>query len=629
MILGDEKRMDEKKRFGDYVSTLRKKQNISLGQLCDGLCSESMMSRIEAGERAADKLLQDRLLGRLGVVPENYENFLYYREYKRWKERQNIVVCILNREIDKARMLLEEYQNHYSMENKLERQFYLTMLVQIRRLEKAERNELKDLFEEALLLSVPEVEEREWKPRILSTEELNLLIEYVYYTTDTNSLDRYEKLFDYIEAMDGDELTVAKVYPKTVFYYYEAWRQKKDKNRVETAKLVKLCERMIEILRKAHRMFYLWELLGVKKQLLQNLLEETTEGAGKEKLEEKCEEAALWQEVLESVYEEYGVSKTMEDFAYFYVDREAYCIGDVIRIRRKMFGMTMQELSDGICSERTISRLERNETEPQREIVQLLFERLNMAPDFCRTELITSNPEAKKQFAELKYQINNRNCEEVDRLLTSVKGMVPLDIPTNRQLLERHETINKSYKGQLSKEGYLNEMKKTLEYTIPYDVVVTEGEKYLTLEEIACIQNITVGIDWTFPEMKQCVETLYDLFEHQKQIEDCLNMYEFVMTSVSSCLGNNGEYARSDSIKIKTIVNALKNYRTEAIHGALYGLLWNDEKRKKEKLPQKRGVDFENGLKICKIICQMDDAPLYLSFYRKKLDEIISSNYLL
>ena len=64
--------------FGSFLSEIRTKKKIKLEQLSDGLCAVSMLSRIESGKREAEKLLKDCLLQRLGVIPENYENFLYY-----------------------------------------------------------------------------------------------------------------------------------------------------------------------------------------------------------------------------------------------------------------------------------------------------------------------------------------------------------------------------------------------------------------------------------------------------------------------------------------------------------------------------------------------------------------------
>lgn len=70
---------------------MREKKKVTLEKLGAGLCDPGKLSRIESGKVQADKLLQNRLLERLGVAEENYENFLYYSDYKVWKERQNIV----------------------------------------------------------------------------------------------------------------------------------------------------------------------------------------------------------------------------------------------------------------------------------------------------------------------------------------------------------------------------------------------------------------------------------------------------------------------------------------------------------------------------------------------------------
>ncbi len=51
--------------FGKYLTELRRKYNVSMNVVCDGICDQSVMSRIENGEREVSKLVQDRLLGDL------------------------------------------------------------------------------------------------------------------------------------------------------------------------------------------------------------------------------------------------------------------------------------------------------------------------------------------------------------------------------------------------------------------------------------------------------------------------------------------------------------------------------------------------------------------------------------
>ena len=83
--------------------------------------------------------------------------------------------------MEEAKKLLESYRKEYKMQDALEQQFYLAMLAQIRRYEGAGYNELEVLFEQALQLTVPEINSRSFRNRILSLEELNLLLEYRFY----------------------------------------------------------------------------------------------------------------------------------------------------------------------------------------------------------------------------------------------------------------------------------------------------------------------------------------------------------------------------------------------------------------------------------------------------------------
>ena len=333
--------------FWELIYKLRKKRNISLEVLSEGVCDFSLLSKVEKGKVELDKLEIDRLLGRLGVEAENYESFLFYKEYHSWRERQEIVYCILYGKIEEARQRLENYQK--KADALLDYQFYLTMLAQIRRIEGVEKEELRELFEKAIVLTVSEPLKRKLKGRILSVEELNLLLECAFYQEEISeiSLEWYKELISYIEQMPLDNIALSKIYPKTIYYFYETWISKGGMEQQEYFDMLKFCNKAIGILQKAKRMFYLWELLEAKIQILQYLIPKKPLPEIFQKWYQTCKD---WKEVLEEVYAEYGVSKEMKEFCYIYVDMEAHCIGEVIKIRRKMLGMTAKQLSKEICS---------------------------------------------------------------------------------------------------------------------------------------------------------------------------------------------------------------------------------------------------------------------------------------
>lgn len=615
------------KSFGELLNELREERHVTLERLGAGLCDVGKLSRIEAGKVEAKKALRDRLLDRLGVVEENYEAFLYYSEYKGWKEQQEIVHDILHDRLADAKEKLDIYQHNYSMEQPLEYQFYLSMLVQIRRREGASEQELGELFQQALYLTVSKEMAREPERILLSVEELNLLVEYVFFCGKEERLSWYDKLFSYVESRGLDRLAMAKMYPKLVYYYCQCWEIYGVKSRAEYSRLLKLCNKAIEILQKGNRMFFLWELLIIKEQLLQTLIDENAEKGEQavKTLKEWKQTCVNWHTTLAEVYEEYGVSKETQDFCYIYVDREAHCIEDVIRMRRKMFGMSMKQLSEGICSERTVSRLERKAKEPHREIVGLLFERLKMPAEFCRKDLVTGKPEALRLLSEAKEKCNKKEFDASHSLLEQIKSMVSYEIPGNMQVIRRLELANEWHRKRINKEEldrryFVEQLKEILGDTIPYEIAVAPGEKYLTQNEVACLQNIMIRANCTFEEEEQCVTALYELFEKQRRLEECFDIYELVMGTIASNLGNRGEYDLSNEIGLKILRGGLIYRRLGWIYKEKYDLVWNNIQRKKSQHSTKQSVEVKKEILKCINLCEMSGDLYELPFFEKVLE---------
>ena len=62
--------------FANFLQRVRKERDIHYEQLAEGLMSISQLSRIVKGKRPVHKNMRDRLLGRLGIASDLYENLL-------------------------------------------------------------------------------------------------------------------------------------------------------------------------------------------------------------------------------------------------------------------------------------------------------------------------------------------------------------------------------------------------------------------------------------------------------------------------------------------------------------------------------------------------------------------------
>ena len=628
--------LDEQKSFHNIVMTLRQKQNMSLRELCWGLCCETEIWRMEKGERQTDKkVLQDRILARLGVSQENYESYVFWDEYEQWRERQEILRLILTRDLRQAQKKLTGYQEKncpcwegkpagrellkMNGSVKLERQFCMSMEAQILLLDgpeqyKVEEEELTkeeraaawkkkilELLRGALVQTVSLTEDGWIQEQALSIHEMNLALEYAFYS----QID-FEKhcgeIWERICQSGFDEICLVKILPKTAYLLCKVWKEQTggEIGEERCVRILNLCGEAIRLLRKTERMYFLWELLTIQAEMLQRLIE-IRRGMKKEKkaviLQQTYEETRRWIRVLEMLYKEYHVSRETSDFCYLYLEKEVYCIGKVVQIRRQMLGMTKKELCKNICTVRTLNRLERNEMGTQREILDALLEKLKLAPDFCRPELVSSQ----------------------------IKELVSANSPLNNQVILRCQTIAEDDENLFKEDEYLNKIWEALECSLPYDVVLADGEKYMTNEEISCIHHIVSEIKGMSKEKKRLIDILYETYcphERQGLIASFISMYEMVVGNLASEWGNIGEYDRSDKISQRILTECLRIRRAHSLHDAIYNICWNDEQRKKEDILYQRKQEQKKSLEMCIALCSLYYNPHSEKFYREKLTDI-------
>lgn len=620
----------ESERFGNYIAELRKKRNLSMEQLSEGLCSVSMLGRFEKGERLPGKRLRDRLLSRLGETNTAYENFLDGDEYTLWKLRQQILDSIVGWQREKANILLEKYAKQCDMGNPLEKQFVLTMKAQLCRRDGASRETLSELHKEALKQSVPKIDDRSIVGMCLSIQEVDLVLEYTRYKVEdiVCRQERYEEIIAYIVQVFEDKVSQAKTYPKAVYYLCVELYERANLSHEEMQYILKLCNQAIEILRDVNSIYYAWELLQIRKKVLQILFDESiakNEQKEVELLSEMRQETEEWLYAIEALHKECGIPVEMSENCYLYVEKEVYCIGDVIRTRRKMFGLTRTQMCEGICSEKTLGRIERNQLKTQRQIVRELFDRLSLSAEYQRTELVTDNPEVLKLFEQMRWSLNERENEQVRELLNKLKELVAMDVPTNRQMLERIEAVNDWESDVLTEEEYVKRMKAVLQHTLPYEITLLHGEKYMTNVEISCLQSIVSVMEKDNPEREKCIETILSFYQElgtEVCISAYINMFEMVMSSLISILREQGDYEHSENISTTILEECCKWHRVNAAAMQIDNLTENYRLKEKKHIPIEKERNVQEDLKLCVVFSCFCKSKFREKLYREKFNKL-------
>lgn len=623
---------EKSRQFSMYVTRTRRKYGISMRQLCEGLCTSQELSLLENGKRLSNKLLQDAIVERLGIGAEDYELFLGAAEYRRWEERQKILHCITWEETERAEKLLEEYsagcgKGTTATGRRLERQFYLSMLAQIRRRGGASRDELGTLFDEAVRLTVPALEHKPLSRLALSIKELNLILEAEQYRRDGARPSRYGEILTYIEGAALDGRGLAKIYPKAVFFLCREHLTAARENPPplsEMTRLLRLCNRAVDLLCDNYRMYFLWELLDMRGRLLEQMTECHHRQGKPEEAEALCakhRENAESKTVLEHLYAEFQVPRETFEYCYLYVMHGVSCINDIIRIRRQMLGLTPGSLCEDICDIKTLRRLERRETVPQRAIVERLFLRLGLSGEFTRTELVTDDPEARGLMENLRKQINSQQWDAAEDILKQLKTRVSMNIPGNRQALMRRDALLHWKRGELDNDRYCGLMREILEITLPLDAVLKEGDKYLTYAEQTCVLSMMQGMDRTGKEFRICMERLEEMYRSvlaNGLQEAFAGLYELMMSFVASELGNMGEYDRSDQYSAIIASGCLRFRRLGALTDSLYNRCWNHTQRRRQNIPLDMPLNEKKELHTCMVLSRMNNHKKDELFFRKE-----------
>lgn len=605
--------------FAKLLKNIRTEEKVSLDQLAMGLMSASQLVKIENGERPINKNIRDRLLERLGIAKELYENLLDLCDFEEWDYKKKILSAIQNKKIEDAYRLLKEYKAHLRENDRINHQFILAMWGEVLKQEGASKEKIAECYRKAVILTIPDAEKVWWEKRPLSVLEMNLLLETLVYGNETDDLYKYRVLMDYVDMGYYDEIMKAKIYPKIVYYYLKKQILFKEYWNVETqTENLKICEKAIDKLRDAGRTYYLVELLEIEMQISEIMLDDTFPEDFEKNEADKINAKELLS-VIKNLYAEYEVPAYMQDCTYFYQQKWIFSMKDVLRIRREMLGLTQEQLCEGICSVKSLRRAEKGQTDMQRETLKKVLNRLGLSGQMQWSRLITSDREAIRMAEELADYINDRKFSVASKQLESLKSRIDLDIPQNKQYFLEKQALLEFEQGKVTREEFVKMEKEALECTLRAENLYRKENVYLTEQEITCIRNSWRGMEGK--EKRELIDLIFRLYNYalNNGLSQAISMYEFIAESAVNELGNNGEHVRAEEIDRKVIKASLSCRRIWDVHYNLYDILWNENEIMKKSAKGVNAAEKKEGLICCIAISHFVKRYFYEDVYKEKL----------
>ena len=283
----------------------------------------------------------------------------------------------------------------------------------------------------------------------------------------------------------------------------------------------------------------------------------------------------MWKRTLEEMYRDCGVSPAMKNSCYLYLQKDVFCLNEMIYKRRNMLGMTRKALCEGICSEKTIIRVETTTGKMQMAITRQVLQRLGLSAEKQRVDVVADNPEALKLVKDIAVYGYNREYKKEQEALEKLEKMIPV-LPVNRQYLKRKNVLLMRNRGEIASDQVLEGLVEALEYTMPLKFIENAKKLCLTKGECTCLMNLARlhGRD-ALNKYHRILWQLCKQYEESDGIAQNLSMYEFIMAHIASVLGNSGNYEESNAIsRIILRENALAR-RFGNIADGIYNMAYN------------------------------------------------------
>lgn len=205
-------------------------------------------------------------------------------------------------------------------------------------------------------------------------------------------------------------------------------------------------------------------------------------------------------------------------------------IGEKIKKRRKEIKMTQSDLSDGICTQAMISRIEKKKVRPSRDLMEKLAERLEVSLHyFYGEDSVESRYSKTTQLCKLiRQHLERREYDSVSYLIDTNEELIQQAIGEDRLFFEWVTGLLYAYRdGDNDKAlNYLIQLEKaTKNGELRIEIIDSVGNQYLRKEE--------------YDKAELYYHKGFDMFSewmnHEKKAKLILNY--------SICLARQGKYS--------------------------------------------------------------------------------------
>lgn len=234
---------------GNAILYFRRKKEFSQIQVCEGICTEMTLSRIETGVREFDSLISEVLLSRVGKTPERFEFVLNDEDYHLYDVREKIKGSLHQKDFEKAEQHLQEYEKIMPKGQPLHKQFILYYQAMLEQQKGGREDSIRALLHQAIDMTRPDYKTHPKTMMLFSNIEVRIIYQLFLY-------ERYseETLSSLLQFMENTYDAEQKERLMVPFLYQSMRRQEESGNWFDVEKM---CTRAIQVIQAGRGFAYL------------------------------------------------------------------------------------------------------------------------------------------------------------------------------------------------------------------------------------------------------------------------------------------------------------------------------------------------------------------------------------
>lgn len=542
----DGNEMKDMKNVGKMIYSLRCEKEMTQEELACGILSVPELSRIESGMKPVSGVVFEALLQRLGKSMDRMEYVTSKEEYREICLREMIGQALACEEYELVEELLTEYRACAWEENVLCRQFVSQMETVVSFLRHGRVEECCIQMEQALELTYRRTEMGDLEEVWLCIQEMQclLLVRYFQFLQGTADIKEAEKLVKYIDSRFTERKERAKIYPQSAWLAGEiCFSEDNFKSAYEWYKKGEACLAENGVLTLMSR------VLEGERNCLKRL-----------KREKELEETEKKLSAIRFLYEKAEYRQTEKDILCFVMksyQSEVIISNELLYDLRVGKGLSQEEVSEDICAQETLSRIERKKRTPNRNKLKRLLEKLDYDRELLQGYVVTDDYRVLELVGEINEAI--KRTEQASTLVEELESKLDMSIMANRQYIGHQRLLMNSFVGKDScQQEVLERLKELLRYTMKD----FENEIYRepTREEFAIINHMAI-----------CLKRL-------KRMEEAENLYHQLMERYQSSEVAARNHATSEFllyvnyVGLLEVENKLKEAEKVGLEGIKFAL---------------------------------------------------------